>query len=164
MRLQITELSKLAKIAFGCRGIKAELADDFFCCNLIFIGHKFQNIDHFLCQGWLYRPFIDHFLPQFLCPNGSKLLEVERTNWSISVCRCWQCSIVIQSIKTAISSLSRVSISAWIYSALSSFSTLVGNTPNSHCSRFISNRQVRPLPSAHGWIVTNSKCAQKLSS
>ena len=35
------------------------LANDFFCCELIFIGHKFQNIDHFLSQRRFYRLFKD---------------------------------------------------------------------------------------------------------
>jgi hypothetical protein len=59
MRLQVAELRELAKVALGGSRIETEMTDDFFCRNLVFIGHKFQNIDHFLCQRWLYRPFID---------------------------------------------------------------------------------------------------------
>ena len=43
-----------------------EVADYLFCGEFVLIGHKFQNIDQFLCQRWLYRPFIDHFLLQIL--------------------------------------------------------------------------------------------------
>lgn len=68
---------------------------------------------------------------------------VDWMNWPISVCRCRQCNLVMQSIKTEMSSLSRVSIRACMYSALSSLSTLDGNTPNSHCNRFVRNRQIR---------------------
>ena len=70
----------------------------------------------------------------------------------------------MQSRNILMSSCSLASINAWMYSALSSFSTFVGSTPNSHCSRFIRSRHVRPLPSAKGWMLTNSKCAQKLRS
>ena len=66
MWFQIAELSKLAKIAFGCCGVEAEVTDYLFCSEFVLIGHKFQNIDQFLCQRWLYRPFIDHFLLQIL--------------------------------------------------------------------------------------------------
>ena len=66
MWFQIAELCKLAKIAFGCCGIEAEVTDYLFCSEFVLIGHKFQNIDQFLCQRGLYRPFIDHFLLQIL--------------------------------------------------------------------------------------------------
>jgi hypothetical protein len=42
-------------------GVKAKVTDNLFCGEFVLISHKFQNIDQFLCQRWLYRPFIDHF-------------------------------------------------------------------------------------------------------
>ena len=57
MWLQVTELSKLAKIAFGSSGVKVKVVDYLLCGEFIFIGHKVQNIDHFLLQIL----FIDHF-------------------------------------------------------------------------------------------------------
>ena len=62
MCLQIAKLRELTKIAFSCCGIKAEVANNYFCCNLFYTRHKIQNIDQFLCQRGFYRPFIDHFL------------------------------------------------------------------------------------------------------
>ena len=60
MCLQVTELSELSKVALGGDGIETEMTDNFFCRNLVFISHEFHNIDHFLRQRGLYRPFIDH--------------------------------------------------------------------------------------------------------
>ena len=54
---QIAELGELAKIAFGSSGVKTKVTDYLFCGEFILIGHKFQNIDQFLCQRRLYRPF-----------------------------------------------------------------------------------------------------------
>jgi hypothetical protein len=62
MWFQVAELSKLAKIPFGSGGVKTKATDYLFCGEFVLIGHKFQNIDQFLCQRGLYRPFIDHFL------------------------------------------------------------------------------------------------------
>ena len=75
MWLQVTELSKLAKIAFGSSGVKVKVVDYLLCGKFFFIGHKVQNIDQFLCQRRLYRPFIDHFLLQIL------FIDHFRLNW-----------------------------------------------------------------------------------
>ena len=56
MGFQIAELRKLTKVAFGCSCSKSEVGHDIFRCDFFFVGHKLQNIDQFLCQGWLYRP------------------------------------------------------------------------------------------------------------
>ena len=64
MSFQATELRELAQVSLGGSGIETKMTDDFFCRNLVFIGHEFQNIDHFLSQRGLYQPFIDHFLLQ----------------------------------------------------------------------------------------------------
>ena len=48
MSLQVTELRELAQVSLGASGIEAKVTNDYFCCDMIFIGHKFQNIDHFL--------------------------------------------------------------------------------------------------------------------
>ena len=53
MWFQITKLSKLAKIPFGSSGVKAKVTDYLFCGEFVFINHKFQNIDQFLCQRGL---------------------------------------------------------------------------------------------------------------
>ncbi len=62
MCLQIAKLCKLAQVAFGRSSVEAKVTDNLFCGNFIFFDHILQNIDHFLCQGRFYRPFIDHFL------------------------------------------------------------------------------------------------------
>lgn len=50
MWFQVAELSKLAKIPFGSGGVKTKVTDYLFCGEFVLIGHKFQNIDQFLCQ------------------------------------------------------------------------------------------------------------------
>ena len=54
----VTVNSKLAKIPFGSGGVKTKVTDYLFCGEFVLIGHKFQNIDQFLCQRGLYRPFV----------------------------------------------------------------------------------------------------------
>ena len=48
--------------------------------------------------------------------------------------------------------------SAWIYSALSSLSTFVGNTSNSHCSRFIISHQPSALIHLPSSILMSFSC------
>ena len=50
MSLQVTELCELAKVTLGSSGIETEMTNDCLCRYLVFIGHVFHNIDHFLCQ------------------------------------------------------------------------------------------------------------------
>ena len=64
MCFQIAKLGQLTEVAFGGGGIEAEMINDNFRRDLVFIGHKTQNIDQFLRQRRFYRPFIDHFLLQ----------------------------------------------------------------------------------------------------
>lgn len=59
MSHQIAKLRELSQITFGRCVVEAKMADDSFCRNHLFIGHKSQNVDHFLCQRRLYRPHID---------------------------------------------------------------------------------------------------------
>lgn len=49
MCLQITKLGELAQVAFSCSGVEAEVSDNLLCGEFVFIGHKHQNIDQFLC-------------------------------------------------------------------------------------------------------------------
>jgi hypothetical protein len=64
----------LAKIPFGSGGVKTKVTDYLFCGEFVLIGHKFQNIDQFLCQRGLYRPFVDHF-------RGYRLwLQIRKSN------------------------------------------------------------------------------------
>jgi len=44
----------VAKVALGGGGIETKMTDDFFCRNLVFIGHELHNIDQFLSQRGLY--------------------------------------------------------------------------------------------------------------
>ena len=66
MYLQIAELRELTEVTLGGGWSKAEVRDNDFRRNMVFIDHEIQNIDQFLCQRGLYRPFIDHFLLQLL--------------------------------------------------------------------------------------------------
>ena len=47
-RFQVTELGELAQITLGSGGGETELTDDSFGGELLFIGHKNQNIDQFI--------------------------------------------------------------------------------------------------------------------
>jgi len=60
MGFKITKLRKLTKISFRRSCGKSEVAHNIFRSDFFFVGHKLQYIDQFLCQGWLYRPLIDH--------------------------------------------------------------------------------------------------------
>ena len=66
MCLQVTELCELSQITLSCGSVESKVTDNLFRGEFAFIGHEFQNIDQFLCQRGLYRPFIDYFLLQIL--------------------------------------------------------------------------------------------------
>ena len=82
MSLQVTELRELAQVSLGASGIEAKVTNDYFCCDLSIIMHEYKNIDQFVCQRRLYRPFIDHFLLQhrfidhFLRSRSHKLVDI----------------------------------------------------------------------------------------
>ena len=57
MSFKITELCELGHITLGGSGGETEFRHDLIRCDFLFVAHKRKNIDHFLCQRWLYRPF-----------------------------------------------------------------------------------------------------------
>ena len=57
MSLKIAEFGKLTKVAFGSGRIEAERINNGFRGDLAFASRKIQNIDQFLRQRRLYRPF-----------------------------------------------------------------------------------------------------------
>lgn len=57
MRLHISELRKLSQVTLRSCGGEPKVRHDGLCCDFFFVGHVLQNIDHFLRQQWLYRPF-----------------------------------------------------------------------------------------------------------
>ena len=54
---EVAELRELAQVTLGGGGGEAEMSDDGFSGEIVFIGHESQNIDQFLGQSGLYRPF-----------------------------------------------------------------------------------------------------------
>ena len=63
--------------------------------------------------------FLDHLSTIFSFKSCLSTIfsDIDFINWSISACRCWQWWRAMQSRNMLRSSLSRVSISAWMYSA-----------------------------------------------
>ena len=66
MSFKIAVFSQLTKISLSGSLCKTKLANQHLSSDFSFIRRKYQDVGQFVGQRRFYRPFIDHFLLEFL--------------------------------------------------------------------------------------------------